>query len=154
MTFDLSLLRTALDTQRSARGMTWAAVGRELGVSGSTLSGLGSRPVAEGDGVLRAVAWLGRTPESFAPGRAVADPIPVAPLRALRFDSRAIHGALEAARVSRGLTWAAVANACGVRTPASLTRLRHGGRVMFPEVMRVFDWLDAPAARFVRIVRP
>ena len=68
----------------------------------------------------------------------------------LRFDVRSLYAALDEARTARGLTWAAVAAASGVGSSAALTRLRAGGRVSFPEVMRMLAWLGAPAARFVR----
>jgi transcriptional regulator with XRE-family HTH domain len=151
--FDLVALYAALDDRRMALGLSWADVGAALGVSAGTLRGLGTRARAEGDGVLRAVAWLGRSPESFIPGRkSGADevPLPERAARVLRFDARALYAALEAERAARGLTWQAVAAASGVRSAGGLTRLRTGGRVMFPEVMRVLAWLGAPAARFIR----
>ena len=152
--FDLAALYAALDARRTALGLSWADVGAALGVSAGTLRGLGTRRRAEGDGVLRAVAWLGRSPESFVPGRTAGAgeaPLPVAAARVLRFDARALYAALQAERVARGLTWRAVAAASGVQSAGGLTRLRAGGRVMFPEVMRLLAWLGAPAARFVRL---
>jgi len=152
--FDLAALYAALDARRTALGLSWADVGAALGVSAGTLRGLGTRRRAEGDGVLRAVAWLGRSPESFVPGRTAGEgeaPLPVAAARVLRFDARALYAALQAERVARGLTWRAVAAASGVQSAGGLTRLRAGGRVMFPEVMRLLAWLGAPAARFVRL---
>ena len=152
--FDLRALHAALDAQRTARGLSWAAVGQDLGVSAATLRGFGERRTAEGDGVLRALAWLERTPESFVPGRpgaAAGEPLPGAPsARVLRFDAQALYAALEEERAARGLTWREIATASGMGSAAALTRLRTGGRVTFPEVMRVLAWLGAPAARFVR----
>lgn len=150
--FDLRALHAALDARRAELGIGWAALASELGVSAATLRTLGTRRTAEGDGVLRAVAWLGRTPESFvmgADGAMTQTRLPV-PARTLRFDARALHAALDAARDARGLTWAAVARASGAGSAAALTRLRAGGRVTFPDVMRWLAWLGAPAARFVR----
>jgi len=71
---------------------------------------------------------------------------------ALRFDTRALYAALETARAARQLTWRGVAVLSGAGSAAALTRLRAGGRVMFPVVMRVLAWLEAPSARFVRVV--
>ena len=116
--FDLPALREALDRRRAELGFSWTAVGTELGISPSTLSGLGTRPVTEGDGVFRAAAWLGRTPESFVPGFAGASawhPLP-APAGALRFDAPALYSALEAKRLGRRLTWRQVAAESGVRS--------------------------------------
>jgi len=153
--FDLRALQLALDEQRIARGLSWAALAMQLGVSESTLKGLGGRPTAEGDGVLRAVAWLGRSPESFVPGRNFGPAerlLPTDAAGALRFDTRALYAALETARAARQLTWRGVAVLSGAGSAAALTRLRAGGRVMFPVVMPVLAWLEAPSARFVRVV--
>lgn len=152
--FDLLALQVALDGRRRALGLSWADVGAALGMSAGTLRGLRTRGRAEGDGVLRAVAWLGRSPESFVPGwtpRAGDAPLLESAARVLRFDAQALYAALEAERAARGLTWRAVAAASGAESVGGLTRLRSGGRVMFPEVMRVLAWLGAPAARFVRL---
>src|SRR4051812_15271393 len=113
--FDLAALHTALDARRTALGHRWADVGAALGVSPGTLRGLGTRRRAEGDGVLRVVAWLGRSPESFVPGRppGSGEALRPAAARALRFDARALYAALEAERAARGLTWREVAAASG-----------------------------------------
>lgn len=150
--FDLAALHTALDERRSALGLGWADVGAALGVSPGTLRSLGARRTAEGDGVLRAVAWLGRSPESFMPERppGAGEELSPAAARTLRFDARALYAALDAERAARRLTWEAVAAASGAGSAAAVTRLRAGGRVMFPSVMRMLAWLGAPAARFVR----
>jgi hypothetical protein len=149
--FELPALHAALDRRRMELGLGWSDVAAALGVSAGTLRGLGTRPRAEGDGVLRAVAWLGRSPESFVPGHSPESDGALHPAsaRVLRFDARALYAALDAERAARGLTWRDVATASGVGSAARLTRLRAGGRVMFPEVMRILAWLDAPAARFV-----
>src|SRR5579875_1934659 len=66
--FNPPALYEALDAQRQARGLTWADVGRELGIAPSTLTRtrLGGR--MEVDGMLAMVRWLGRTAESFTYG--------------------------------------------------------------------------------------
>jgi hypothetical protein len=60
--FSLEALHAALDAQRRARGLTWSAALREISrvserpgrrLSLSTLKGVGTRRVAEGDGVLQ-----------------------------------------------------------------------------------------------------
>jgi transcriptional regulator with XRE-family HTH domain len=66
--FNAQALYAALDAQRMARGMTWSAVAKEIGVSASTMTRtrLGGR--MEVDGMLAMVRWLGRTVESFTWG--------------------------------------------------------------------------------------
>ncbi|MGA7622113.1 MAG: hypothetical protein WB630_00080 [Candidatus Acidiferrales bacterium] len=76
--FSLSALYEALDAQRQARGLSWAQVTREMNrqsertslhpLSSSTVKGVGTSTVAEGDGVLQMLLWLNRSPESFLPG--------------------------------------------------------------------------------------
>jgi len=117
--FDLAALYAALDARRTALGLSWADVGAALGVSAGTLRGLGTRRRAEGDGVLRAVAWLGRSPESFVPGRTAGAgeaPLPVAAARVLRFDARALYAALQAERVARGLIVSALPSSASCST--------------------------------------
>ena len=163
--FDLAALRAALDERRVARGLTWAGVLREINaafgevparaIGTSTVTGLGTRRVAEADGVLQMLRWLGRTPESFvsdhprAADAAAALP-ELAPDRILRFDTRALHAALDAQRSERGLTWKRVADEIGGVTAENLTQLARGGRTSFPQVLRITLWLDRPAAVFTR----
>lgn len=66
--FNAAALYAALDARRRERGMSWAEVAREIGVSASTLTRtrLGGR--MEVDGMLAMVRWLGRTAESFTFG--------------------------------------------------------------------------------------
>src|SRR5262245_50168703 len=113
--FSLAALYSALDAARESRGLTWSAAVREMSepftqggsrpLAVSTVTGLRTKPAAEGDGVLQMLRWLGRTPESLIAG-ASADagtPLPAANAhQVLRFDTRRLHGALEAARAARG----------------------------------------------------
>ncbi len=165
MEFDVEALYLALDAQRCSRGLSWQQVARELRacfadvparpISPSTLSGMRSRRVVEGDGVLQMLRWLDRTPESFVPSneqvteRSASLP-EVGKDRIIRFDTRAMYVALETQRAERGMTWKQVAAEIGGLQPASLTRLKKGGRVAFPTVMRIVTWLERPAASFVR----
>jgi uncharacterized protein YfiM (DUF2279 family) len=169
--FDIAALYDALDAARRARGLTWTQVAREVSglvsrarvrpIAASTITGLRTRRVAEGDGVLQMLRWLGRTPESFVPGdpghsgsgpadASTALPEP-GPDRLLRFDTAAVHAALEARRLERGLSWKAVADDIGGTNAASLINLSNGGRTAFPMVMRIVRWLDRPAAAFTRV---
>ena len=162
--FDIGALYAALDERRSARGISWQQVTREINarfdgmplrpVSASTLRTLREHAGVEGDGVLQMLLWLNRTPESFV--RPVPQPrgnaaLPdVGPGKILRFDTRSLHAALDAQRVDRGMTWQQVADQIGGISPASLTRLAKGGRTTFPQVMRMTGWLGRPAADFTR----
>ncbi|MBZ5633196.1 MAG: hypothetical protein LAO55_08705 [Acidobacteriia bacterium] len=66
--FDAQALYDALDSQRSARGMSWRQVALEVGVSVSTLTRTKQGGRLEVDGMLAMVRWLGRTVESFTRG--------------------------------------------------------------------------------------
>lgn len=63
--FDASALYDALDRQRSARGLTWDAVAREIGVSAATIRRTQHGGRLEVDGMLAMVGWLGVPVESF-----------------------------------------------------------------------------------------
>jgi hypothetical protein len=162
--FDLKALYAALDEQRQARGLTWAQATREINAVGpasprhpiaaSTITGLRTRAVAEGAGVLQMLRWLGRAPESFVadlPADLAASRLPDSDVRdVLRFDTRQLYEALNQQRATRGLTWQQVAAETGV--PAShVTGLARGGRTGFPGVMRLTCWLHQPASTFVRL---
>jgi hypothetical protein len=163
--FSLAALYAALDAQRQSRGLTWAAVAREMNrypdrnpghpLSASTITGTRHRSAVEGDGVLQMIRWLNRTPESFVPGHPLADDprarLPdVPPHRILRFDVRKLHAALDAQRLERKMTWEDVAQE--IRLGAStLTYLARGSRTAFPHVMRMTAWLNRFAAEFTRL---
>ena len=161
--FSLCDLSATLDAERQARGLSWSAVTRQInrstarvsrrGVSVSTVAGLRTRAVAEGDGVLQMLRWLNRAPEDFLRLRSVSrisgflPPIPKH--RVLRFDTKKIYAALDDRRAQRKMTWAQVAKEVGVGA-STLTHLRKGSRTYFPHVMRIMSWLETPAAAFVR----
>jgi hypothetical protein len=162
--FSLKALYAALDAQRQARGQSWSEATREInrqsgrsssrGLSASTVTGTSSRRAAEGDGVLQMLRWLNRTPESFVPGYEESEDVgaglPAIPAKQiLRFDTKRLHGALDAQRIARKMTWAQVAKDVGLGV-SSLTYLSKGGRTGFPHVMRIVRWLGRPAAQFMR----
>jgi len=114
--FDIDALYLALDQQRQARGLTWADVARDISrqferspafarpIAASTVSGIRSRRVLEGDGVLQMLLWLNRTPESFS-ANTRDEPLPKVPAdRILRFDAAKIYDLLDAQRADRALT--------------------------------------------------
>jgi hypothetical protein len=163
MDFDIDALYQAVDERRRARGLSWAQTAREVNaaytgiaagtrsVAASTISGMRSKRVIEADGVLQTLRWLDRCPESFVSG-AAETPLPEPPPdRILRFDTRKIYELLDAQRIERNMTWAAVAREIGGLGPASLTRLAKGGRTAFPDVMRILKWLNRSAASVTRL---
>jgi len=165
LNFDLKALFEALDAERRARQMSWAAVMREINrfdaqgnpIATSTITGLKDKRVAEGDGVLQMLLWLRRSPESFLPGFPDAENerfrLPVLPKeQILRWDAKALYAAVEEQRGLRGMTWKDVAQEVGGVTPNMLANLAKGGRTGFPVVMRVTGWLRRPAADFTRAV--
>ena len=164
--FSLPQLYAALDERRRTRGLSWAAATHEISgfglerraIASSTITGIGTKRVAEGNGVLHMLLWLDRTPESFVPGYPDASDarfrLPsISKNEILQFDAPALHAALSARRQTRGLTWSSVAREIGGVTSGMLTNLARASRVGFPGVMRLTGWLDQPAVTFVRIVR-
>ena len=161
--FDLAALHHALDAQHQARGITWEKLVREINrnsasgvhpIARSTVAGLPTKAVAEGDGILQMLRWLNRSQKSFVPGFEESDiyRLPDAPPgRILRFDTSKLYAAIDLQRIARGLTWQQAASEIGGIGAASLTHLKLGGRTGFPGVMRITRWLARPAAHFVRI---
>jgi transcriptional regulator with XRE-family HTH domain len=62
---DSAALYGALDQQRSARGLTWAALAEETGVSLATIKRTERGGRMEVDGMLALVSWLGVPVETF-----------------------------------------------------------------------------------------
>jgi len=67
----------------------------------------------------------------------------------LRFDTQALHRALDAKRTELRLTWQAVAEATGVSS-ATLKRTREGGRLEVDGMLAMVGWLGVPVEHFVR----
>ena len=63
--FDAKALYAALDAQRRSRGMTWAQVAAEIGVSASTIQRTRNGGRMEVDGMLAMVDWLAAPVETF-----------------------------------------------------------------------------------------
>jgi hypothetical protein len=162
--FDLQSLYSALDAQRQTRGLTWAQATREINdvgptpqrrpIATSSITGLRTKALAEGAGVLQMLRWLRRAPESFMRGLAptlAASNLPAADRReVLRFDTRRLYEALDSRRRAHGLTWQRVAAETGV-AESHLRGLAKGGRTAFPGVMRLTRWLELPASQFIRL---
>jgi len=158
--FSLPRLYDSLDQQRRARRLSWAEVAREInrgsrGLSPSTMRAMRTATMAEADGVLQMLRWLGRTPESFAstttPFEEEESKLPAASERGtLRFDTAKLYAALDTRRIERRMTWSTLGKEVGM-SAAQLARLSEGGRIAFPHVIRVTGWLNTPAAAFVRV---
>jgi hypothetical protein len=73
------------------------------------------------------------------------------PGRVIRFDTRAIHAALDEERNKRGLTWKQVAHQLTGFTESTLRNLAKAPLIGFPRVMLLMQWLGRPAANFVII---
>jgi hypothetical protein len=163
--FDIGALQAALEAERSARGLSWIALTAEVNepfkgtpsipISVSTIRGMHTKRSVTSAVVLQLLRWLGRTPESFLSGRQAApttsEGLPVAgSSHILRFDTAAMHAALNAERVRRGMTWKQVAKELPGFTESMLTNLATGPLIGFPRVMMIPQWLGLPAANFVR----
>lgn len=163
--FDMSALQAALDGERRARGLTWVELAAEINepfkntpfipISVGTVRTMTTKRSVTSAVVLQVLRWLRRTPESFLAGRdqppAPGEELPEAgPSQILRFDTAAMHAALDAKRRQRGMTWNEVAKEMPGFTPGMLTNLAKGPLIGFPRVMALVQWLCRPASDFVR----
>jgi hypothetical protein len=165
--FDMAGLAAALDAARRREGLSWVQLAGEISrpfegapsipISPSTLRGMTAKRSVTSAVVLQVLAWLGRTPESFLVGSSNhAGPqqkLPDSrPGRVLRFDTRAMHAEIDRQRRGRGPSWKDVADRLPGFTPSMLTNLADGPLIGFPRVMFITQWLERPAADFVRVV--
>ena len=147
-TFDYKSLFKALDARRGVRKIPWRQVSVETGVAVSTLLGTQRGGPMEADGVRAMVAWLGRAPEHFVrislDGHLPAPKMRVSVAKRNRFDTTALHSALDRERQSRGLTWNEVASEIGDHVSATmLTRLKRRGRISMDVLVAATGWLGA-----------
>lgn len=164
--FDMRGLYSALDAIRIKRGLTWFSVVKEINkpfegtpslpISVTTVRGLSNRGSVTSTVILQILRWLDRTPESFLIGNDALPyaekPLPEAgPSQILRFDTRAIHIALDAERRRRGMTWARIAAELPNFAEGALLHLANGPLIGFPRVMLITQYLREPAASFVQI---
>jgi hypothetical protein len=163
--FDMKTLHSVLDAERRARRLSWTELAAQISepfngtssipISVTTIRNMQSKRSVTSAVVLQILRWLKRTPESFLSGRtsapSTAELLPApGPSRILRFDTRALHAALNAARVEQGMTWKQVADELPGFTESMLTNLATGPLIGFPRVMLITQWLRRPAANFVR----
>lgn len=62
---DVRGLYAALDAERTARGLSWRQMAKEMGVSPSLLSRLGNDQRPDADGFATLVSWLNMPAEQF-----------------------------------------------------------------------------------------
>jgi DNA-binding XRE family transcriptional regulator len=157
---DIGALQGALDAERIARGMTWAAVAAEVHVSVPSMRYMHTRAYIEADAAVLILQWLRRRCDDFVvwpvgktvqrPRRSVMAPIP--PLYA-RFDTIALHTALDQARQERGLTWAEVAAELGVSTGV-VERFTKGGRTHASLMVAAASWAGKSVEELLQPSRP
>lgn len=166
--FDPGALYLAILAQKQERGLSWAAVAREMWDEADVLHASADghdhpiasstiRGVEHGDAscqhALVMLRWLGRPPEDFIATprpETVGFPLPEpGPEFMIRWDLRATYAALDEARMARGATWAQAASALHC-SPGELTGLRtakYGASMRL--MMRIAQALRRPAASFV-----
>ncbi len=163
--FDIKLLHAALDAERRARELSWIELAGEINkpfegtpsipINVATIRGMATKSSVTSAVVLQVLRWLRRTPESFLSGydrlpkvdEILPDP---GPSRILRFDTRALHAAMESARHEQGLTWKELAGHLPGFSESTLKNLAKGPLIGFPRVMLLTQWLGRPAASFIR----
>ena len=160
--FDARAFHEALDVKRQARGLTWAGLAAELNapyshradippISPSTLSGMSKRGGLNGNIVMTALRWLGRSAEDFVLDGPAVDNVSIpdaGPGHLLRWNGPALYAQLDARRSELGLTWAGLAKQLGVGVSV-LRGYANSSAAGFPWVMRATGWLERPAAAFM-----
>jgi hypothetical protein len=129
----MSTFHAALDVARQTRGLNWAELAAEtnrpfegtasIPIHPETLRDMLAKRSVTSAVVLQALAWLGRRPESFLTGPPTVPRTPLpesGPGQVLRFDTRALHSALNAQCQTRRLTWTQVA----AKLPGLTTTMR------------------------------
>jgi hypothetical protein len=164
-TFDMQALHTALDDERGARDLNWVELAADINkpfsgttsipINVSTIKNMSKKSSVTSTVVLQVLRWLDRSPESFLSGRLVEptadEKLPnVDANRILRFDTHAIYAALDDERRRRNLTWKQLVAQLPGFTQNMVANLAAGPLIGFPRVMTITQWLDCPAATFVR----
>lgn len=166
VSFDGKAMISALDAQRSSRGLDWNALALELwqqsrelnaeladhGLCPGALVRTAKRATMSCQYALIILRWIRRAPEDFLTGPAVdvGDVrLPEAgPDRRLRWDLHQLHVALNEHRQERKLTWASLADEIE-STPSRLTNLRNARLADMDLTMRVTQQVRKPAATFI-----
>ncbi len=155
---DLAALRQALDAERTVRGLTWTEVARQLQIP--TVRDMGAGSHIQADAVLLILQWLGRRCDEFVvrPGGGAApwagrEPLPAPPPLFARFDTIALHTALNRVRETRGMSWAEVATELAT-TPSVLSRLVKGGRTSGQFMVAAAEWAGEPVEALLQPSSP
>jgi hypothetical protein len=164
--FDMQALHAALDDERRALGLGWEELTAEINkpfkgttsipISAGTIRTMPKKSSVTSAVVLQVLRWLDRSPESFLAGRLgqsnVDEKLPDAgAARILRFDTQAMHAALDDERQRRSLTWKQLVAELPGFTQSMVANLAEGPLIGFPRVMILTQWLKRPAATFVRV---
>ncbi len=157
---NVAALQDALDAERIARRMTWAALAREVHISVPSLRQMAQREQLEADAIVLILQWLKRRCDDFVvrPSGDAGRPVgshsaPGVPPLFARFDTIALHTALDSARERRGLTWNDVAAELGVSTWV-IARFTKGGRTNANLMVAVADWAGQPVEALLQPSTP
>ncbi len=136
--FDLNAFHRAVDEPRRERGLSWTDLASDVNrpfentssipINPATIRDMPKKSSVTSAIVLQVLRWLQATPESFLSGRGrksfAEDELPYAePHQILRFDTRALHAALDLERKRCGMTWQQVAKELPGFTQTMLTNL-------------------------------
>ncbi len=126
--FDLAALFHDVNRGRTSRGLSWAALGREVGVSASTIRRFEVADDAEADGVLALVRWLRACPEDYVNDMVKWQRLAEGSVGIVRVDMELVTAAGGAAPSSRARSRTTIQRLVRVarnsdRSVASLTRL-------------------------------
>jgi hypothetical protein len=157
---DVDALHRALDAERLARGTTWAALAREAHYSVASLQGMTERGRIEADAVVLLLQWLGRRcadfvvlPNGREARRTTGKPLPPVPPLFARFDTIALHTALDRVRTERRLSWDEVASELGV-SAGVIARFKKGGRTNANLMVAAADWAGEPVEALLQPSQP
>lgn len=113
--FDLGALFVEVGLEREVHGLSWAALGRRVGVSPSTIRRYEGADDAEADGVLAVVRWMNKTPEHYVGGSVIEGSRLVETGRGIvRVDMELVARAEGDARGARGRSRTTIQHLVGV----------------------------------------
>jgi hypothetical protein len=170
--FDVRAMFDAMDRQRCERNLSWAGVAREMWsmshelnatrptdhpISAATLTAMPKRGMTSCQHALCVLGWIGQPPEAFLTGpgeiRSDATLPDFGPDRRLRWSLKRLYAGIDQGRRAAGLTWRQIADQLGC-TPNQLTGLRTARYATGIDLaMRIAQWLDRPAADFIRAAK-